>query len=310
MAEAAARPAASLPRRLLKPPVVLTNGFGLAILTASVVAATLLLGLGGWEYYTAPLDLRAYTPAHRLLKPSGLIGNSLGIAGLSLMLLMHLYSLRKRFPRATRWMGRPTFWLELHIFCGVLGPVLVTFHTSFKFNGVVSVAYWSMVIVMLSGVVGRYLYVRIPRSIRGQELTRAEIEEQVGELDRRLRSAGISPTVEEEIASFRRRHLPASEDDTTWIGMTLGELPFRVGLARQLSRLRRAVADADLGARTARLHREHAVMTRRVLFLRKTRRLFELWHVYHKPLAVVMGLVVIVHVATVWYFGYAFSMGR
>ena len=39
----------------------------------------------------------------------------------------------------------------MHLFCGVVGPVLVTFHTSFKFNGLVSVAYWSMVIVMLSG---------------------------------------------------------------------------------------------------------------------------------------------------------------
>ena len=62
-------------------------------------------------------------------------------------------------------------WLEVHIFCGIVGPVLVTFHTSFKFNGIVSVAYWSMVAVVLSGFVGRYLYVRIPRSLRGIELT-------------------------------------------------------------------------------------------------------------------------------------------
>ena len=63
--------------------------------------------------------------------------------------------------------GRMKTWLEVHVFCGIVGPVLVTFHTSFKFNGIVSVAYWSMVAVVLSGFVGRYLYVRIPRSIRG-----------------------------------------------------------------------------------------------------------------------------------------------
>ena len=60
--------------------------------------------------------------------------------------------------------GSMPLWLEVHIFCGIVGPVLVTFHTSFKFNGIISVAYWSMMAVMLSGFVGRYLYVRIPKN--------------------------------------------------------------------------------------------------------------------------------------------------
>ena len=53
-------------------------------------------------------------------------------------------------------LGSIRAWLEVHIFCGLVGPVLVTFHTSFKFNGLISVAYWSMVVVAVSGVIGRY----------------------------------------------------------------------------------------------------------------------------------------------------------
>ena len=52
-----------------------------------------------------------------------------------------------------------------------MGPVLVTLHTAFKFNGIVSIAYWSMVLVVLSGFVGRYLYVRVPKTLRGTELS-------------------------------------------------------------------------------------------------------------------------------------------
>ncbi len=48
--------------------------------------------------------------------------------------------------------------------------MLVLYHTAFKFGGIVSVSFWSMVLVVLSGVVGRFIYVQIPRTIQGQEL--------------------------------------------------------------------------------------------------------------------------------------------
>jgi uncharacterized membrane protein SirB2 len=152
--------------RTVRLPQIPMNGLSLALIASVVVTVFVLFGLGGWQYYWSPQDVRAYTDLHPLLRPSGLVGNLLGVAGVSLMVVMHVYTLRKK----ARWMSRlgsPTIWLEFHIFCGVLGPVLITLHTSFKFNGLISVAYWSMVIVVLSGFVGRYLYVRIPRSIRG-----------------------------------------------------------------------------------------------------------------------------------------------
>ena len=146
-------------------PRIMTSGIGLAFLASLAVTLFVIVGLGGWRYYFAPHDLRAYTDLHPLLRPSGVVANLLGITGLSLMLVMHGYTLRKRL-RVMRTIGSLTTWLEFHIFCGVFGPVLITLHTSFKFNGLVSVAYWSMVIVVASGFVGRYLYVMIPRSIR------------------------------------------------------------------------------------------------------------------------------------------------
>lgn len=154
----------------------LLNAVALAFLAGALVAIWILFFEGGWQYYTTPLRVRAYSQFHGLLRPSGLVGNLLGIVGTLFMFSTLFYVARKRIKRLSK-VGRMKGWLEFHIFCGIFGPILITFHTSFKFNGIISVAYWSMVLVVLSGFFGRYLFVRIPKTIRGQELSRAEIEE-------------------------------------------------------------------------------------------------------------------------------------
>lgn len=270
--------------------------------------AVVVIGLDGWSYYWTPQDVRAYTDLHPLLRPSGAVGRLLGIVGLGLMLVMHVYTVRKRAPRALRFMGPVTFWLEFHIFCGLLGPVLVTLHTSFKFNGLISVAYWSMVIVVASGFVGRYLYVRIPRSIRGHELGRAEIDERVAELRRRFDELDLPDDATARIAAFEAASLPQSEDETTWLGLVFGEPRMRLRLIGLARALRRVVDDRRMVAERLALVRERELLLRRIVYLKKTKRLFDLWRVYHKPLAVLMAIIVAAHVAIVWYFGYAFPM--
>ena len=64
-----------------------------------------------------------------------------------------------------------------HIFLCTLGPILVLFHTSYKFGGLVVISFWSMVAVFLSGIIGRFIYIQIPRTIEGRELSLNEIRE-------------------------------------------------------------------------------------------------------------------------------------
>jgi len=52
----------------------------------------------------------------------------------------------------------------------------VLYHTALKFGGIVAVSFWSMAAVVLSGVIGRFIYVRIPRTIQGNELSVKELE--------------------------------------------------------------------------------------------------------------------------------------
>ncbi len=162
---------------------------------------TVLLVFGGWEYYRAPLGTRGYLPAHPVLRPSGWVGLPLGIAGAAAMLSTLPYAARKRWTPLKK-VGTVPGWLEAHIFFGIVGPVLVTLHTSFKFNGLISVGYWLMMAVWASGFVGRYLYVRIPKSIRGAELTRAEIDAQLVDVRTRLSTLPLPEAARAEIEAF------------------------------------------------------------------------------------------------------------
>ncbi|TAM44076.1 MAG: hypothetical protein EPN53_17185 [Acidobacteria bacterium] len=282
------------------------NVLVLAALATLATALVILVGLGGWSYYRTPLAARGYAPAHKVLGPSGTAGLAFGISGSALMIVMQAYSLRKKWKRLGR-LGKLTHWLEFHIFCGILGPVLITFHTSFKFNGIVSVAYWSMLLVVASGFVGRYLFVRIPKTIRGQELTYAEVEQRAVELRTSLLETSLPPALVAMVDAFEARALPSKGSDPGWRGIVFGEFRLRLQVARLRRRIRSAGVTPELLHTAIDLIGERAVLLRRLAYLKKTKRLFELWHVFHRPLAYVMLVIVAIHVATVVYLGYAFA---
>ena len=278
------------------------SGLSLATLSSLVVTVLVLYGFDGWRYYTTPLATRGYAGAHRLLRPSGAIGQSLGVAGTLLMFMPFVYMVRKRLAML-KAAGNIKTWLEVHIFCGVVGPVLITFHTAFKFNGLVSVAFWSMVIVMLSGFVGRYLYVSIPRSIRGHELTQAELDAEARALLEEL-SWTTSPDLMARIEGFERAVVPAAGSRISIAGAVAGQWRVKREL-RALSRALEQPGVAPDGLRhTVHLIAERASLLRRVAYLQQTKRWFELWHVFHLPLVWVMFAIVTLHVGLALYLGY------
>lgn len=100
---------------------------------------------------------------------SELFGHSIGIIGFVFMLMTEtLYSLRKR-SRTVKW-GRMSTWLQLHIFTGLVGPYMVLLHTSWKFNGIAGATTLLTIIIVISGIIGRYIFTRIPRTMDGLEI--------------------------------------------------------------------------------------------------------------------------------------------
>jgi len=151
------------------------------------IGVTILLAVNGFDYYTTSLEERFFNVGHATLKPSGAIGHGLGIIGTLMMIFgVAIYMIRKRYRKFFN-IGYLKHWLEFHIFLCSVGPVLVLYHTAFKFGGIVSVSFWSMVLVVLSGVVGRFIYLQIPRTIQGQEISISDLNAMKENLANKLR---------------------------------------------------------------------------------------------------------------------------
>lgn len=299
---------AVMPRaRASAPAAVMPRALGHVLVWAGLFivafSAFVLIGLNGWSYYTAAPSVRPHLPAHQWLRPSARAGHLFGIAGFLLMLAPVAYSLRKKI-RAFRNAGSMKTWIEVHVFCGIVGPVLVTYHTTFKFNGIVSVAYWSMIAVTLSGFVGRYLYVRIPKSLRGLELSGAEIEARARDLATELTAAALPAPMRARIEAFEHRNVPSADTAQSSLELLRGELRMR----RDLADLHHHIAEAGVApallASAVYLIAERASLLRQTAYLSRTKRWFDLWHVFHMPLVYVMFAIVAMHVALTVYMGY------
>jgi hypothetical protein len=277
-------------------------GLALTIVWIGVAGTTLAWGL---EYYRLPLAERAFSPLASLFSPTGLVGHGFGIVGTAMIVAGVLgYIARKRMPALAR-LGALRHWLTVHIFLCTLGPYLVLLHTTFKFGGLVSVAFWSMAVVVVSGVFGRYVYVRIPKTLNGSFLGMETIRSRVRELTEALQTQHALPLAQLESAMA----LPAPGGRMPGIAsslvLALAE-DFRA-LARRV-RVRRLLhahaVPRALHPELLRLTREQARLRQQALVLDPFRRLFRYWHVIHLPLAIVMFVILAVHVTVAILFGY------
>lgn len=140
----------------------------------------------GLNYYRTPISDRPFQLNYEILKPSGILSHGLGIVGgLLIVFGIGIYVLRKRWKRISK-SGKLKNWLEFHIFLCTWGTVLVLFHTTFKFGGIISVGFWALILVWTSGFIGKFIYSKIPRTIKGKELSLSEVKTTKSKLDNEL----------------------------------------------------------------------------------------------------------------------------
>lgn len=255
----------------------------------------------GRTYYFVSAARRARHALNPALRQSGTAGHFFAILGTFFMLLLLLYSLRKRLRFARNW-GSLAVWLRAHIFLGFAGPALVLFHSVFKFSGLVAIAFWSMALVVASGVVGKYIFELIPRSLSGMELNRIEMEaEEIG------------------LTFEMRKLLPAAhpfwqrlaEIEHAGSGRSRLEHLHLIFEPAQLRRqLRRILADAPGLDRRQRRSLIALVVKRHMVhhqaqLMQGTLRILHYWHLVHQPFVIIMFLILAVHVYVAIRLGYA-----
>jgi cell division protein FtsB len=256
------------------------------------LAAIILITL---VYVGVTAQLRAVPAA------GDLFGHGLGILGFLLMLMTEtLYSLRKR-SRSARW-GRMSAWLRFHIFTGLVGPYMVLLHTSWKFSGLAGAVAAMTVIIVVSGVVGRYIYTAVPRTADGVEVEAAELERQIAATEAELQR--WLATRPEGTQSLVQR-LEALPDVTGGgpllvLGRAFSEWGYRLawwGERRRMDAQERAQArEMD------RLLHRRRTLERQVASLALARRMLAIWHTVHIPIGMVLFATAFVHVGAALYY--------
>lgn len=280
------------------------------------IAALGSLGWYGYDYYSLDLIHRTQHPKHMQLRSTGSVGLRLGMAGGFLFFWLYLYSVRKKVKWLSK-IGKTKNWLDFHVIMGICAPILITLHSAFRFQGLAGVAYWIMISVLLSGIVGRYLYSLIPKSLSATELGYKELENLYQQCVANLSQFHLVPASDLE----RIAHSP----DTTqaramplWraFGMMLWldvSRPFRVASLRRRfmttgERIRTAgglfrSANPTL-ERTIALARRQAWLAAKLSFLDRAKEIFHLWHVVHRPFSYSFLVLIAVHVAVALLLGY------
>jgi hypothetical protein len=263
----------------------------------------------GISYYILPYAERPHHPQYRALRPAGSRGLAYGIAGSAMMILMLVYSFRKR-TRLLGRLGNLPQWLNFHIYLGIMGPLFILLHSSFKVQGLVAVSFWSMVVVAASGVFGRYLYRQIPRNIQGSQLTLQELEALNQSFAARLKEEfGLSENQISRLDAIGYLDAQKNFGVLRAFGLALLDSGLRPTIHRRL----RLEYTKSLGLPRRQLRQlvelaeKKAQLRHRVILLGQMQKLFHYWHVLHKPFAVIMYVVMAIHIGVAVWTGYAWN---
>jgi hypothetical protein len=274
------------------------------------IASNFAIFFYGFDYYKLSSVDRPFSPKHHMLRPSGPVGLYLGFVGVALFVGIFLYPLRKHWA----WLGTKgstRHWLDIHVLMGLTAPFIVAFHSTLKFKGIAGMAFWIMFAVSTSGVVGRYLYAQIPRKVTTAELSMRELQELQLAAQNLLPEADLRALLRMpdanrvarlpivvalvymmildvirifRVARLRRHALSIGQYFQTLAGF----LPTR---NRELEKAIRAAAD-------------EAALSKRVLFLSRSQKVFHLWHVVHKPFSYAFAVLALLHIGLQLSMGY------
>jgi hypothetical protein len=258
----------------------------------------------GYSYYSTPVVDRFFHKDHASLKPSGPFGHGYGIIGTLLILIgVFGYIARKKY-RSLAQFGRLKYWLEFHIFLCTLGPMLILFHTAFKFGGIVSISFWSMVLVVLSGVIGRFIYIQIPRTIEGRELSLLEAKEMKKNISDVLKNAYHVDDKTIEILSEKSNSTNEYQNKNILAKWWQNSIDERKTIHRAKQFLLKSDLTKPERKQILNLIKEEISLNHKIDRLLVMQSLFKHWHVVHLPFALIMLIIMVIHVAVTITFGY------
>lgn len=269
-----------------------------AVFTISVCSVL----FAGWR-------LRSY----ELITPEQGAGFLFGILGTVCMGILLIYPLRKRV-RGLESLGSLKGWFRFHMILGIVGPVFILFHCNFQLGSLNSnVALFSMLIVSISGIMGRYIYSRIHHGLYGQRAGFLELKQSFEQAREGAElQFSLIPGIPEALDAYSKEVLVTSSNllQSTWRLLTVRLASWKVLsqvkniTARYLETY--AVQHHWVSNRKRRMQKQIERKTWRfvnqalkVSEFNFYERLFALWHMLHLPLVFILVFAIIVHVIAV-----------
>ena len=233
-------------------------------------------------------------------------GYILGIVGGSLMLLLLLYPLSKRLSLLSRWIP-VRYWFGIHMLFGIVGPVMILFHSNFHFGSTNSTfALISMLLVAGSGLIGRYIYTHIHHGLYGKRIT-------LNELKQELETENTELLYIYKLNSNLNKMMSAMESKALqqYTGI-LKSLLHSISLTYDAQRLQSKFKHLLNGSQNDSLPttlpdssvakefiKRYTSTLRKIVAFRIYERLFSLWHILHLPLFIMMIITAVVHIFAV-----------
>ena len=236
-------------------------------------------------------------------------GYTLGTIGFGLILWLTMLGVRKRAMTPGRWSLKA--WTSAHVYLGLSLIVIATLHTGFQLGWNVHTLAWSlMMIVILSGLFGIYVYATLPKALSQNRydedgaITEKVMIEQMKQLDRQIHDAAqpldpeaaaiVEKCLGEDVfaGSFWKRARNSYPGDLTRIAMT--EL-------RKLRNFRPRTDDDPF-------ERVETLLTKKEALLAKLRRHLQLkswlqaWLYIHVPATFALIAALSAHVISVFFY--------
>jgi hypothetical protein len=243
----------------------------------------------------------AWIVAHgNYYKPGEGLGYNLGLAGGLMMLTLLLYSARKHLA-FMQPLGKLKYWFRIHMILGVLGPILVLFHTTFRLGSMnATIAFYCMLLVAGSGLIGRLVYTRIHKGLYGSRSTLSEAHESLAGSKGNVKSKlSFFPKVENNIKKFEDEALEKKRNFLQGVWFFVSFDVRRMLLAwrcRRYIHLKLGANMSDVADEASTLVNQYLVQIQTVAQFKKFEQIFSTWHVLHIPFMYMMVATAIFHV--------------
>jgi len=247
------------------------------------------------------------------------LGYALGTIGLLLILMLTWFGVRKRQYKST--LGSVQGWLSSHVYLGGALLLVVLLHSGFQFGfNVHTLAFVLMLLVILSGLYGVFVYTKYPRKLsenRGNS-NRAELLDQLNDIDNRSRriASDLSDDYVELVTSGISRTQLGSSLWARLRGRDESQVVLRLGsdskvvsntgqeaaldwLAERQSRSSDKDEAATIGELSALLRNKRRLMNQLNAEL-KIQATLEIWLYAHVPLTAGLLVALFIHIITVF----------